>query len=113
MTREAGSMASLPWKLNRNTQRLISILGPPDTAETIFMDIDPSKDASLFSPESRATVVIGVAVALMLCATTAVVLRLYTRKIILNQLGLDDWLSIGALVRWATRKRNHWKTTSS
>ncbi|KAF7520366.1 hypothetical protein G7054_g12796 [Neopestalotiopsis clavispora] len=61
------------------------------------MDIDPSKDASLFSPESRATVVIGVAVALMLCATTAVVLRLYTRKIILNQLGLDDWLSIGAL----------------
>ncbi|ETS74530.1 hypothetical protein PFICI_14396 [Pestalotiopsis fici W106-1] len=61
------------------------------------MDINPSKDPVLFSSESRVSVVIGVAVALMLGATTAVILRLYTRKIILNQLGLDDWLSIGAL----------------
>lgn len=63
------------------------------------MDINPIKHPELFLPESQASVIIGVAAFLMVGATAAVILRLYTRKVILHQLGVDDWLSLGALVR--------------
>lgn len=62
------------------------------------MNIDPIKDPGLFQPNSRASIVVGIATFLMTGATTAVALRFYTRKVILNQLGIDDWLSLSALV---------------
>lgn len=54
----------------------------------------------LSSAESQASVVIGAATFLMLSATTAVALRLYTRKTTINHLFIDDFLVIGALVRY-------------
>jgi hypothetical protein len=62
------------------------------------MEIDPITNPELFLPESRAPTVIGVATFLMLGASIAVALRIYTRKCILHKLGVDDWLSMGALV---------------
>ncbi|KAH6644955.1 hypothetical protein BKA67DRAFT_664808 [Truncatella angustata] len=61
------------------------------------MDTNQISNPEFFTPESRAPIVIGVATFLMMGATSAVGLRFYTRKVILNQLGIDDWLSLGAL----------------
>lgn len=48
--------------------------------------------------ENREDVTIGVAVFTLLVATTAVSLRIYTRKAIINKLGIDDFCAVVALV---------------
>ncbi|ORY61508.1 uncharacterized protein BCR38DRAFT_487261 [Pseudomassariella vexata] len=61
------------------------------------MELDPVKNPEYFSTETRGHLYIGLAAFLMTAATTAVALRFYTRRILLNQLGFDDWLSFVAL----------------
>ena len=51
--------------------------------------------------DDRAPLIIGVITALMLISTLSVSLRIYTRKFLLDKLGLDDYLVIGGLVRCA------------
>jgi hypothetical protein len=51
--------------------------------------------------DDRAPLIIGAVTALMLISTLSVSLRIYTRKFLLDNLGLDDYLVIGGLVRCA------------
>ena len=62
--------------------------------------------------ENRIDIPICVAVFTLLVATTAVTARIYTRKRLLNQFGLDDGFAVAALVssgltRSAARRRSH------
>lgn len=61
-------------------------------------NINPVDNPELFAEDSRSTVVIWAGALLMVIPTTAVALRFYTRLFVLNQVGADDWLSLGALV---------------
>ena len=49
--------------------------------------------------ENRIDIPICVAIFTLLVATTAVSLRIYTRKVLINQLGIDDYCAVVALVR--------------
>lgn len=51
------------------------------------------------SVEDRSATLIGVVVMLLIITTVVVVLRLWTRYVILNQLGPDDFLALISLVR--------------
>ncbi|KAF5012513.1 hypothetical protein FDECE_1439 [Fusarium decemcellulare] len=53
------------------------------------------------SVEDRSATLIGIVVMLLVIATLVVVLRLWTRYFILNQLGADDYLALVSLVRQA------------
>ena len=58
-------------------------------------------DASELPPGSFDSRVPTVIVAIVVClsvATTAVALRIYTRKVIINQMGWDDYFAVFALV---------------
>lgn len=48
--------------------------------------------------DSRVPTVIGVIAFTLTVATAAVSLRIYTRKFIVNQVGIDDYFAILALV---------------
>ena len=48
--------------------------------------------------ESRVPIVIGVIILTLSVATIAVGLRIYTRKVILNSLGIDDFFAVFTLV---------------
>lgn len=55
------------------------------------------------SPETfeanRSGIIIGIVVICWVLATTVVVLRVYTRKVLLNQIGKDDYFAVASLVR--------------
>ena len=53
--------------------------------------------------ESRIDIPICVAVFTLIVATTAVSARIYTRKWLLNQFGIDDGFAVTALVRTASK----------
>jgi hypothetical protein len=68
-------------------------------------------DSSQLPPGSfddRSPVVIGSVVFCLVVATVAVSLRIYTRKFVINQLGIDDYFSVFALVSHATLLRYHY-----
>lgn len=48
--------------------------------------------------ESRASMLLGVNIGLMVLASAFIFARFYTRYVVLNRLGYDDWLSLLALV---------------
>ncbi|KAK7959806.1 uncharacterized protein PG986_004660 [Apiospora aurea] len=48
--------------------------------------------------ESRASMLLGVNIGLMTLATIFIFLRFYTRYVVLNRLGYDDWMALLALV---------------
>jgi hypothetical protein len=50
------------------------------------------------SVQDRSATLIGVVVMLLIITTVVVVLRLWTRYVILNQLGTDDFLALISLV---------------
>ncbi|KAK8078832.1 hypothetical protein PG994_002639 [Apiospora phragmitis] len=50
------------------------------------------------APESRAPLLLGVNTGLMTLATIFIFLRFYTRYVVLNRLGYDDWLALLALI---------------
>ncbi|KAK8029729.1 hypothetical protein PG993_011020 [Apiospora rasikravindrae] len=50
------------------------------------------------APESRVSMLLGANVGLMALATVFILLRFYTRYVVLNRLGYDDWLALLALM---------------
>lgn len=68
------------------------------------------------SVEDRSATLIGVVVMLLIITTVVVVLRLWTRFVILNQLGADDILAFISLVHepfWSyPRQRLTWISNS-
>lgn len=57
----------------------------------------------IVASESRASLLLGVFGGLMALATVFIFLRFYTRYVVLNRLGYDDWLALLALVRNVSR----------
>jgi hypothetical protein len=51
--------------------------------------------------ESRADTIIGVVSFVLTVAATALGLRIYTRRVLLKQFGLDDWLACVAFVSYS------------
>lgn len=51
------------------------------------------------APESRVPVILGVNIGLMALAFAFIFSRFYTRYVVLNRLGYDDWLALVAFVR--------------
>jgi hypothetical protein len=61
--------------------------------------MDLSVDPTTLPHDNRAHVLVGVVVTLLSVATLSVGLRIYTRACLLKQVGVDDYLSLLALVR--------------
>ena len=59
--------------------------------------MDPSQLPPNYD-ESRKATVIGVSIFLMLVCTLMISLRIWTRKVVINQMGVDDYLAIATLV---------------
>ena len=59
--------------------------------------LDPQQLAA-FNAESRVSTIYAVASFLMAWCVGIVGLRIYTRKFIINQMGIDDYLAIVSLV---------------
>jgi len=57
------------------------------------------------SYDSIAPTVVGTVVLCLVVSTVAVGLRLYTRRFIMKQVGIDDYLAIVALVSRDRRRR--------
>lgn len=75
------------------------------------MEYDRSKNPEPFSPESRRGDIIAVNVALLTLTTVIVALRFYTRTVVLNTLGLDDWLVLLSLIIFAAFVGNEFVRT--
>lgn len=48
--------------------------------------------------ENKSAIIVGIVVACWIVATAVVTLRIYTRKVLLNQIGSDDYFAVASLV---------------
>lgn len=64
--------------------------------------MDGGHPTEAYSPETfgdnRGGIIIGIVVICWVLATTVVTLRVYTRKVLLNQMGTDDYFAVASLV---------------
>lgn len=64
--------------------------------------MDGGQSQEAYSPDTfgddRSGIILGIVVICWVLATTVVTLRVYTRKVLLNQLGTDDYFAVASLV---------------
>lgn len=60
------------------------------------------------SDDNRSGIILGIVAICWVLATTVVTLRLYTRKVLLNQLGTDDYFAIASLVSFSDFLFRQW-----
>ena len=60
--------------------------------------------------DDKSWIAIFTVVLCLTVSTTAVGLRIYTRKFITKQMGIDDWAAIVTLVRLLPSSHTYWET---
>jgi hypothetical protein len=68
--------------------------------------MDPSQLPPNYD-ESRKPTVIGVSVFLMCVSTAMVGLRVWTRTVLIKQMGIDDWMAVATLVGFQPTEHLH------
>lgn len=74
--------------------------------------MDGGQPTQAYPPETfadnRSGIIIGIVVICWVLASTVVTLRVYTRKVLLNQIGTDDYFAVASLVSLLLSPQWNW-----